>query len=341
MKGYQVRAIETFDLTKKYLPPGRLRSILMKSPIKESVTAVDKVSLEVAKGELFGLVGPNGAGKTTLVKTLCTLLWPTSGRALVNGYDVSREENQVKASIGFVSGEERSFYWRLTGRQNLRFFASLGNLFGKEATERIDEVLERLDLKEAADNMVYSYSSGMKQKLAIARGLLTRPSVLFLDEPTKSIDPLMAIKLKRFVRKELVEKEGKTVFLTSHRLEEVEMLCDRFVILNKGKATFCGTLAQLRRSLRPDEHYVLKLGGLTRSDAIKAVNGNTLSQVSIETDGESGTTTIAFAFPSGENLLPKVLEDVTKLGATVLSCERKEARLEDMFLEHLSRGVVQ
>lgn len=315
--------------------------MVMRSPIKTEVLAVDRVNLQVKSGELFGLIGPNGAGKTTLVKMLCTLLWPTSGTALVSGYDIKKEENHVKASIGFVSGEERSFYWRLTGRENLRFFASLNDLFGRKGQKKIDKILERLELKEAADNMVYSYSSGMKQKLAIARGLLTNPSILFLDEPTRSIDPLTAKNLKRFIKEDLVKEEGRTVFLTSHRLEEVEELCDRFAILSKGKVSFCGTLAELRGSLRPEEHYILKLRGLTRSDAIKVINRNSLGQVSIDCDGESGVMIIGFTFPDGRNLLPKLIADVTALGATVLTCERQEFKLEDMFVEHLSRGVIQ
>lgn len=247
-------AIETFELTKVYRPPGKLASLAMRSPIKTEVLAVDKVNLTVREGELFGLIGPNGAGKTTLVKMLATLLWPTSGRALIKGLDTKQSEDMVKSNIGFVSGEERSFYWRLTGRQNLSFFASLGNLFGQERERRIQEVLERLDLAEAADNMVYSYSSGMKQKLSIARGLLINPAVLFLDEPTKSIDPVIAQRIKRFIRDDLVDGEGKTVVLTSHRLEEIEQLCDRFAILDHGKITFCGTVDELAGTLdRVDE----------------------------------------------------------------------------------------
>lgn len=247
-------AIETFELTKVYRPPDKLASLAMRSPIKTEVLAVDNVNLTIREGELFGLIGPNGAGKTTLVKMLATLLWPTSGRALIKGLDTQRHENMVKSNIGFVSGEERSFYWRLTGRQNLRFFASLGNLFGAERERRIQEVLERLDLAEAADNMVYSYSSGMKQKLSIARGLLINPAVLFLDEPTKSIDPVIAQRLKSFIRDDLVDGEGKTVVLTSHRLEEIEQLCDRFAILDHGKITFCGTVDELAGTLdRVDE----------------------------------------------------------------------------------------
>ncbi len=238
-------AIETVDLTKAYRPPGKIASIAMRSPIKAEVLAVDKVNLKVREGELFGLIGPNGAGKTTLVKMLATLLWPTSGQAFIKGLDTRTKEAKVKSNIGFVSGEERSFYWRLTGRQNLRFFASLGNLFGQTRERRIQDVLDRLELSDAADNMVYSYSSGMKQKLSIARGLLVDPAVLFLDEPTKSIDPVIARRIKRFIRDDLVDGEGKTVFLTSHRLEEIEQLCDRFAIIDHGRITFCGTVDEL------------------------------------------------------------------------------------------------
>jgi ABC-2 type transport system ATP-binding protein len=250
----EMLAIETVDLSKAYRPPGRLASLAMRSPIKAEVLAVDKVNLKVREGELFGLIGPNGAGKTTLVKMLATLLWPTSGQALIKGLDTRRNEDMVKSNIGFVSGEERSFYWRLTGRQNLRFFASLGNLFGRERERRIQAVLDKLDLAGAADNMVYSYSSGMKQKLSIARGLLIDPAVLFLDEPTKSIDPVIARRVKRFIRDDLVDGEGKTVVLTSHRLEEIEQLCDRFAIIDHGRITFCGTVDELAGTMgRVDE----------------------------------------------------------------------------------------
>lgn len=329
-------AIEAAQLTKVYAPPGRLAATFMRSPIKRAVTAVDSVTLTVAPGELFGLIGPNGAGKTTLVKLLCTLLWPTSGTARVCGYDVMHEEHKVKYRVGFVSGEERSFHWRLTGRQNLEFFAALSDLFGAQARARIDEILERLGLADAADNMVYSYSSGMRQKLALARGLLTDPSILFLDEPTKSIDPLAARQVKEFVKGRLVGQEGRTVFLTSHRLEEVEQLCDRFAILCKGKITFCGTVSQLRKRLRPRERYALRLCGLAQQDALRVANGRKLADVAIEPDSEAASVVLRFALDDGDGALADVISDVTQRGGAVLSCAREDMRLEDMFVEHVS-----
>ncbi len=332
-------AIETQNLTKKYRPPGKIASIFIRTPIKSEVVAVDRVSLGIRQGELFGLIGPNGAGKTTLTKMLCTLLLPTEGIALINGHDVVRDENQAKASIGFVSSEERSFYWRLTGRQNLMFFAALSNLDNQIVQQRVSEVLKRVGLEDAADNMVYSYSTGMKQKLSIARGLLIDPQILFLDEPTRSIDPLAARELKRFIKDELVERDGKTVFLTSHRLEEVEEMCDRFAIINKGRITFCGTLHELRQTLRINDSYILRLKNFPQVEVDRLVAKNSVEYVSIDVDGEIGAADLSFVIPEGKNLLPSIIAEVSARGAIVTSCERQAIRLEDMFIEHMSKGV--
>jgi ABC-2 type transport system ATP-binding protein len=154
---------------------------------REEVTAVQDADIAVEQGELFGLLGPNGAGKTTLIKLLSTLIVPTAGTAKVNGHDL-REQPKIKASIGLVTGDERSFYWRLTGRQNLEFFAGLNGFSADKAARRIDEVLEMIDLTDRAEERFQTYSTGMKQRLSLARGLLHDPPILFMDEPTKSLD---------------------------------------------------------------------------------------------------------------------------------------------------------
>lgn len=333
-----MHAIETSDLTKEYRPPGRVASALMRSPIKNSVLALDRVNLMVEPGELFGLIGPNGAGKTTLVKILCTLLLPSSGRAVVGGHDVCSEECLVQRSVGFVAGEERSFHWRLTGRQNLEFFAALSNMFGREARRRIDELMERLGIAHAAENMVYSYSSGMKQRLALARGLLTDPEVLFLDEPTRSLDPLAARRFKLFIRERLVRDEGRTVFLTSHRLEDIEQMCDRFAVLRGGRLTFCGTVNELRQRLRPREHYLIHLSGLDETEVVRLSERHSLRDVSLQPNGEPRGFALRCAFPNGDNLLPALVMDLTRCGASVLSFEREDLRLEEMFVEHISEA---
>jgi ABC-2 type transport system ATP-binding protein len=330
-------AIETYKLTKKYLPPKGLKALLAKSPIKSEVTAVEAVDLQIRRGELFGLIGPNGAGKTTLVKMLCTLLWPTSGSALVNGYDIREEEQKVKASIGFVSGEERSFYWRLTGRQNLEFWAILHNMKRQTARKQIEKVLEQVGLSQVADNMFYSYSAGMKQKLAVARGLLTDPAVLFLDEPTKSVDAVTARELKQFLKEFLVKREGRTIFLTSHRLEEVEELCSRVAVMDQGRLIFCGTPAELRKSTAVFDCYTVAIRGLSSEDLqrVGSLAGLSIRTVTYDQDG---TVKMEFSCPNGENPLPCLTRHIVELGGQVLACYKQEPNFESVFIELLQRS---
>lgn len=214
---------------------------------KKVTNAVEGVTLQVREGEIFGLVGPNQAGKTTLIKLLCTLILPTSGKALVKGYDTSSQQDKVKACIGLVAGEDRSFYWRLTGRQNLHFFASLYGLSSLEAKKKVKEVLGILEIEDKADINFQKYSSGIKQRMLIARSLLSDPQILFMDEATKSLDPYAACKLRRFIKEELVEKRKKTIFMTTHQMTEAEEICDRIAIMQGGRIKKLGTLEELRK----------------------------------------------------------------------------------------------
>ncbi len=214
------------------------------------VTALDGVDLEVKPGEVLGLLGPNGAGKTTLLKILCTLLIPTAGQATVNGYDVVRDSYRVRQAVGYCLDTERSFYYRLTGIQNLSFFATLNNLDSRQATARVADVLDVVGLKEAAEKPFMTYSRGMQQKLGLARALLTDPSVLLLDEPTKSLDPGATEEFRRFIRGSLVEKLGKTVLLVTHSLEEARACCDQLVVLEGGRIAFQGAWPVLQDFIR-------------------------------------------------------------------------------------------
>lgn len=239
-------AIEANGLTKYY--PGPKGVLGWASQEQPATLALNGVDLFIKKGELFGLVGPNGAGKTTLIKTLCTLISPTQGYAQVNGYDLS-QESAIKASIGLVTSDERSFYWRLSARQNLEFFATLHHLAPKEIGTRIEEVLEIVGLQEVADKRFLTFSTGMRQRLSIARGLLSRPATIFLDEPTKGLDPLGIQSLHKLIREDLTRNQGITILLTSHWLQEVEQLCDRIAIMNQGRIQACGTMFELRKEL--------------------------------------------------------------------------------------------
>lgn len=239
-------AIETVNITKRFIQT-KGYGVLPIHPFRENkITALEKVSIKVKEGELFGILGPNGAGKTTLIKLLCTLILPDEGTAYVNGYDILEAGEKVKASIGLVTSEERSFYWRLTGRQNLEFFASLYNFSNTEAKRRIGEVLKLVGLESRADDRFDNYSTGIKHRMAIARGILNDPEILFLDEPTKSLDPYAAQELRGVIKKDLVKDKRKTVFLSTHNLEEAEQLCDRIAIINNGRIKSCGTLSEIR-----------------------------------------------------------------------------------------------
>lgn len=210
---------------------------------REGVLAVDHVTLDVHRGEVFGLVGPNGAGKTTLIKMLSTLILPTAGSAQINGYDLS-DEIRVKASIGLVVGDERSFYWRLSCRDNLRFYAGLQNLSPAQAEQRIAELARLLGLDEFLDKRFDACSTGMKHRLALARGLLHDPQILFLDEPTKSLDPLAAAHFHETVR--LLARHGRTIFLVTHDLSEATELCQRVGVMLRGRVRVTDEPSRLR-----------------------------------------------------------------------------------------------
>lgn len=209
------------------------------------VFAVTDLTFDATSGEVLGIMGPNGAGKTTLVKMLCTLLLPSSGSGCIQGYDLVDEAAAVRGSISFVTGEERSFYWRLTGRQNLRFFAGLLGLCSERSAAKINELAQAFGLEELLDKRFDTYSTGNRQKLAIVRGLLNEASVLFLDEPTRSLDPNSSSALMKLLRDNLAREQGKTIVLVTHRLDEAINTCDRLLIMNRGKSVFLGPPGQL------------------------------------------------------------------------------------------------
>jgi len=200
---------------------------------KKEIIALDGVNLSIQSGELFGLLGPNGAGKTTMTRILATVLLPTAGTAHVLGLDVVKNAREIRPHIGIVFGGDRGLYWRLSGRDNLSYFATLYGIPQDKAQKRIQELLEMVGLGERANERVEGYSRGMKQRLHIARGLIHDPEILFLDEPTVGLDPVAAREQRKVITD--LKKAGKTIFLTSHYMFEIDALCDRVAILNQGK----------------------------------------------------------------------------------------------------------
>jgi ABC-2 type transport system ATP-binding protein len=210
----------------------------------KEIEAVRGVSFAVEKGELFGLLGPNGAGKTTTIKMLITLLIPTSGTARVLGYDVVKDAREVRRRIGYVFGGERGVYERLSGYDNLRYFAELYGVPARIQKPRIEELLELVGLKGREQERAEGYSRGMKQRLHVARGLLHDPEVLFLDEPTLGLDPVGARELRSTIAS--LTDAGKTILLTTHYMFEADSLCDRIAVISRGEIVAEGTPGQLK-----------------------------------------------------------------------------------------------
>jgi len=220
-------------------------------------TVLREVTFEVRGGDILALVGRNGAGKTTLLKILATLITPTDGMVLIGGEDPSRNQLRVKRMIGFVSSEERSFYWRLTGRQNLQFFASLHGINGKEGRKRIDRLLDAIGLEGKGDLRFREYSTGMKQALGIARAMLHDPPVLLLDEPTRSLSPDVARKARQLFH-DMAKREGKAILIASHNLSELEGLADHVAILHQGTIRALGDMPTLHQQAGLSGHGTLE-----------------------------------------------------------------------------------
>jgi ABC-2 type transport system ATP-binding protein len=345
-------AIEAIDLVKKFprkamengsgsegasansQPAERRRWTPFRKPSAPAIfTAVDGVSLQIGQGEVFGLLGPNGAGKSTTIRMLCTLLEPTSGTARVNGYDITRQAGQVRASLGAVLGGERSIYWKLTARENLEYFAALYHIPPHIARQRIAEVLERVELADRQNELVEKYSSGMKQRVAIARALLSRPPVLLLDEPTLGLDPQAARRLRELVME--LRSEGHTILLTTHYMEEADQLSDRIGIIDGGKIIALDTPAGLKAGIRGTDVIHLEIAGwhTAQAAALQAVPGvSGLVSRRLEDDGLHAVSLHA---ADSRRALPQVIERVNTNGTHLVNLRVEQPSLEDVFI-HLT-----
>jgi ABC-2 type transport system ATP-binding protein len=289
-----VAVIEAIDLRRTYKTT---TGVLRRRPLE--VEAVRGITFAVERGELFGLLGPNGAGKTTTIKMLITLLLPTSGEARVLGHDVVHDAREVRRKIGYVFGGDRGLYERLSALDNLRYFAELYGVSGRDGRHRIDEVLELVGLQGREKERVEGYSRGMRQRLHIARGILHDPEVVFLDEPTIGVDPVGARELRQTIG-ELV-RAGKTVLLTTHYMFEADTLCDRIAVIAKGLIVGEGTPAQLKSGVAEgsvteievfgvDEPAVARLRGLDGVTAVTVEEQEQKQLLVVQTSGERELT---------------------------------------------------
>jgi len=312
-------------LSKVFRRKKSLRELVTRPTAKaEETWALRDVTLQVPERSIFGLLGPNGAGKTTFLKILSCVVLPTSGGARVQGHDTRASDTRVKRVLGFVTSVERSFYWRLTGKENLQFFGSLHQMHGRALADRIAFLLERLDLTEQANKSFRDYSSGMKQRLAVARGLLHDPPILLLDEPTRSLDPISAKHLRRFLAEELNGKEGKTLLLATHNLQEAEQLCQRVAVLSRGRILGEGRVEDLPDWGFGKDAYVLVLAGL---DSLPAGVRDGLSVAPLQ----GGLLRVAGDFGRDGEALSALLREVLRSNGRVISCTRVEPTLQEVF----------
>ncbi len=301
--------IETFDLTKKF----------------DGVTAVNKVSFKVFKGEIFGYLGPNGAGKTTTVRLLSCVLRPTSGTATVCGYDILEDADKIRSVIGVLT-EFPTLYERLSALDNLLFFAKLYGMSENEARRRIRELLEFFGLWERRRDKVGTFSKGMMKKLAIARALLHDPEVLFLDEPTSGLDPKSAKEIRELILK-LSKTEKRTIFLCTHNLFEAEMLCNRIAVINKGVIVGIGEKGELEEKLFKSKVIEVKVGEFDEKllEKIREITG--VINVTVK-----GNNIIEIAVDKDFDLHHEIAEKVVLGGYKLKALTEKRHSLEDIYM---------
>ncbi len=299
-----------------------------------SVVALDGVSLKVGEGEIFGVLGPNGAGKTTMIRILSTLLLPTGGWAKVMGFDVEHEPEKVRRVINMASGAEKAGYDFISAKRNLWFFSQLYGIPSETAEKRIMELSEMLGLTKYLDRKFYALSTGYRQRATIARAFVNEPKVVFLDEPTIGLDVMTARSIREFL-KEQARRSERTIILASHNMAEVEAICDRVAIIDKGKIIAAGTPEDLKRSLGAPA-LVMEVSppqsGFEMLSGVEGVKGFTSS-----TEEERGLSTVQIVVET--DAAARAAEDAVKReGLKVVASWRKQATLEEVFVALVGRG---
>ncbi len=316
-----MNAIEISDLRRVF----KTTVGIIRRKTKE-VIAVDGISFDVPQGSLFGMLGPNGAGKTTTVKMLTTLLIPTSGTARVLGYDVVDRADAIRGRIGFIFGGERGLYWRLSGINNLRYFASLYHVDPKVSDERIPYLLDLVGLKDRGQERVEGYSRGMKQRLHIARTLLHDPEVLFLDEPTMGLDPVGARELRQVIRN--LQAEKKTILLTTHYMFEADALCERIAVIDRGHIVALDTPKGLKDLVSDLSVIEIEVFGLPEKTLGRLRTLPFIDTVNVE-EQDQRQLLLAHS-PIGSEAIPELLAamDGVRVGKVIV----REPTLEDAYV---------
>jgi len=303
----------------------------------EDTVAVDNVSMNVAKGEIFGLLGPNGAGKSTLTKMISGMINPTSGTIKVGGYNIQDDSMKVKELLGVVP-QDVVLYDYMNARENLAFFGKLYGLSGSKLRNRIEELLKFTQLDEkAVKRHISTYSGGMKRRVNIAAALLHEPQIILLDEPTAGLDPQNRLALWEIIR--TLHKEGKTIVLTTHMMDEAEELCDRVAIMDRGKIIALGTPRQLIKKVKMENTITVVPDKISPklTEAVQKVSGVKNSYRAY--DETEKIETLKVITDRAEDILPDVVSATLSVGTKILSIELSRATLEDVFILLTGRSL--
>lgn len=327
-------AVEVKDLKKYFISK---KKKLFKKTEKKEFKAVDGVTFEIRKGEIFGLLGPNGAGKTTTIKMITGLLSPTAGSVCVMGLDVDKKPLEALKNLGTVLAGDRSIYWKLTARENLEYFAALYGCDSKEAKRRTNEILKKLQLEEKADELVEKFSTGMKQKVALGKALIPNAPVVLLDEPTLGLDPQSALNLRELILE--IKREGRTVLLTTHYMEEADFLCDRIAIIDGGKIIALDTPENLKSSLNEIKSIKIELTSVSDKliNKIEVLKGVKNIKSSYNPDNRSYEINIHHT--NGSSLVQKILDCISEDNSKVLNVNVIEPSLEDVFINLTGKSL--
>ena len=295
--------------------------------------AVDNVTFDMKKGEIFGLLGPNGAGKSTTIRMLSTLTRPTKGTATISGFDIVKHDNEVRKLIGIVS-EKMIMYNRLTAKENLWFFGSLFGMQKEELGRRIDELLELVQLTEWKNAHVGTFSTGMKQRMNVIRALLNMPQVLFLDEPTLGLDPQSTVEIREFIRK-INQEHNMTILITTHMMGEADMLCDRIGIIDHGKIVALDTSTNLKNSISGANTTILTLEiSNLAPDLLAAVR----ALESVETVSQENSSHIKI-HAHGDDAFDSIIDVIRAKKGNIVTMQNIQPTLEDVFLHITGREV--
>jgi ABC-2 type transport system ATP-binding protein len=331
-------AIEARGLTKDFEKGRRtLWQRLRREPDqRETFRAVDAIDLHVEEGEVFGILGPNGAGKTTTMRMLATLLEPTAGSATVLGLDLVSGARDIRRQLGAVLSGERSLYWKLTARENLEYFAALYHVPRAETASRIAEILAAVHLVDRADDYVEKFSTGMRQRLVLARALLPAPALLLLDEPTVGLDPQAARDLRDRILQ--IRDEGRTVLLTTHYMEEADQLCDRIAIVDHGRIVALDTPAGLKRGLHANEVVRLEVSAPESADKALVGGVGAAGQVT-HVERSNGSLHLTVHCRSARDLVPLLIDAARTQNADVRNVQVLPVSLEDVFISLTGRAL--